>query len=293
MVRGQVRGVTLQPDSLDMAAHTTRSPNLHSQAKQVIFDVRQFFQKEKEYGSILIPITQVNRRTAVAARVCEKTVEKISREGRENAENQAPKKFTSPKKRQRSKPITADFFDNFNEGVLHRTVLRFYERKEIPTLEKIHEEVKNSIEYPGSRESLRQVLKKIGFRFATHNGRKFLLERNDVQYARDKFLREMRKHWADKHIVYLDETWVNQNHTVSKCWITENAGQATGVRVPTGKGGRLIVLHAGSKEGFVPGAALVFQAKNTGDYHDQMNAETFEKWLAEQLIPNIPPSSIS
>lgn len=59
-----------------------------------------------------------------------------------------------------------------------------------------------------------------------------------------------------------------------------------------GKGGRLIILHAGSREGFVPGAALVFQAKNVGDYHDQMNAETFEKWFSNQLLPNIPPASV-
>ncbi|XP_045105636.1 uncharacterized protein LOC123501111 [Portunus trituberculatus] len=270
-----------------MAAHPMRSQNLHSQAKEVFFNVREYFQNEKEIGSILDSITQVNRRTASAARVSETTMENINREGRENAENHAPK-FTSPKKRQRSKPIAEDFFDNFNEGILHRTILRFYERKGIPTLEKILEEVKESIGYPGSRETL----KRIGFRFAKHNGRKFLLERNDVQYARDRFLREMRKHLVDKHIIYLDETWVNQNYTVSKCWVTENAGQATGVRVPTGKGGRLIVLHAGSKEGFVPGAGLVFQAKNTGDYHDQMNAETFKKWFTNQLLPNIPPVSI-
>ncbi|XP_045104714.1 uncharacterized protein LOC123500116 [Portunus trituberculatus] len=172
-----------------MAAHHTRSQNLHSQAKEVIFNVREYFQNEKDIGGILESITQVNRRTASAARVSERTVENINREGRKNAENHAPK-FTSPKKRQRSKPIAEDFFDNFNEGVLHRTVLQFYERKEIPTLEKILEEVKESIGYPGSRETLRRVLKRIGFRFAKHNGRKFLLERNDVQYARDRFLRK-------------------------------------------------------------------------------------------------------
>ena len=156
--------------------------------------------------------------------------------------------------------------------------MQYYERKEIPTLDKIHEEVNNNLSYPGSRETLIRVLNKTGFRYAKVNGRKFLLKRNDVQYARSKFLREIRKHLStDKNIVYLDETWVNQNYTVSKCWMNENGGQAMGMKVPTGKGGRLIILHAGSKEGFVPGAVLVFQAKNVGDYHDQMNAETFEK----------------
>ncbi|XP_026736219.1 uncharacterized protein LOC113499852 isoform X2 [Trichoplusia ni] len=30
----------------------------------------------------------------------------------------------------------------------------------------------------------------------------------------------------------------------------------------------------------------------TGDYHDQMNAENFTKWLTEKLLPNIPINSI-
>ncbi|KAH7976968.1 hypothetical protein HPB52_021935 [Rhipicephalus sanguineus] len=38
-------------------------------------------------------------------------------------------------------------------------------------------------------------------------------------------------------------------------------GLSTGLRAPSGKGGRLIILHAGSADGFVDGAALVFRAK--------------------------------
>lgn len=67
---------------------------------------------------------------------------------------------------------------------------------------------------------------------------------------------------------------------------------AVGVRVPTGKGGHWIVLHAGTKNVFVHEASLVFRARNVGDYHDQMNAETFEKWFQTQLLPTIPASAI-
>lgn len=35
-----------------------------------------------------------------------------------------------------------------------------------------------------------------------------------------------------------------------------------------------------------------FQTKNVRDYHDQVNAETFEKWMKTQLISNISQSSI-
>ncbi|XP_064089245.1 uncharacterized protein LOC135203450 [Macrobrachium nipponense] len=76
-----------------------------------------------------------------------------------------------------------------------------------------------------------------------------------------------------RNVIYLDETWVNQNYTV-------------------GKGGRLIIQHAGSAEGFIPNAELTFTAKYDGDYHRQMNHEVFEEWFRCQLLPNIPPTSI-
>lgn len=246
---------------------------------------------EKENGGVLDDISQTVSRTVGATKASRRTVERIMKEARNNEEIQVPV-FASPKKRKRPSPVT-DFFDDFNIQVLRRTVLRFYERKEIPTIEKIHEELKNNLSYSGGRETLRKILIKIGFQYASADGRRFLMERSDVTRARSVFLREMRRHTTSgKNIVYLDETWVNQNYTVSKCWIEPKAEKATGVRVPTGKGARLIVLHAGSQQGFIPGAALVFQAKNHGDYHDQMNSETFEKWFRMQLLPNILPSSI-
>lgn len=119
------------------------------------------------------------------------------------------------------------------------------------------------------------------------------MERSDVVEARYHFLHVMKTLTSsEKPIVYLDETWINQNYTVSKCWVDGTSDKAQGIRVPTGKGGRWIILHAGTKNGFIPGAALIFKAKNTGDYHDQMNSDSFEKWWTTQLIPNIPPSSI-
>lgn len=53
-------------------------------------------------------------------------------------------------------------------------------------------------------------------------------------------------------------------------------GLSTGAVNPTGKGRRLIVCHIGSENGFVPGGLLCFESKkNTADYHDEMNSNTF------------------
>ena len=70
-------------------------------------------------------------------------------------------------------------------------------------------------------------------------------------------------------------------------------GTKGGVRKPTGKGSRLIILHAGGENGWIDGADLVFQSKkSTGDYHDEMNSERFEEWFCDQLLPNLQPSSL-
>ena len=66
-------------------------------------------------------------------------------------------------------------------------------------------------------------------------------------------------------------------------------GTTGGIRKPSGKGGRLIILHAGSENGCIDGAALVFQSRKAmGDYHDDMTSEHFEEWFHDSLMPNIP-----
>ncbi len=91
--------------------------------------------------------------------------------------------------------------------------------------------------------------------------------------------------------VYLDETFINKNHSNGKTWYLIEDG--AWVNKPSGKGPRLIIVHAITKDGWVDGAKLIFQAKtSSGDYHGQMNYENFSKWFENQLLPNIPDNSI-
>jgi hypothetical protein len=55
---------------------------------------------------------------------------------------------------------------------------------------------------------------------------------------------------------------------------------------------RLIVVHIGSKNGFLEGAELIFKAGTaSGDYHGQMNSQNFEKRLNKKVIPKLPLNS--
>ena len=107
------------------------------------------------------------------------------------------------------------------------------------------------------------------------------------------FLREVRELLdSGRPIVYLDETWVNAHHTVTSKWYdcSANPGRdAVQAEAPTGKGKRLIILHAGYEGGFLPDCSLVFVGKtNSIDYHDEMNGDHFAEWFEHKLLPNLP-----
>ena len=61
-------------------------------------------------------------------------------------------------------------------------------------------------------------------------------------------------------------------HNNEYIWIDSDG--TGGWKVPSGKGQRLIILHA--VEGWMDGAELVFTSKtNSADYHDEKNSEYF------------------
>lgn len=91
--------------------------------------------------------------------------------------------------------------------------------------------------------------------------------------------------------MYLDESYINVNHSVEKTWYFTDEGPW--VNKPSGKGPRLIIVNAVTKDGWVPNAKLVFQAKqSTGDYHGQMDYGNFSYGIKKQLLPNIPSPSL-
>ena len=153
----------------------------------------------------------------------------------------------------------------------------------IPTLDSLLPRVKEPpIGFSGCRSSLYKVVKRIGFRYKkVESGRHMLMERGDVVGARNRYLRILSANGNSENPrpeVYLDETWVNQNESIKKCWTT--ADGSVGPKLNTGRGSRNINLHAGGEEGFVPGGLLMFRSRNgnKGDFNDSMNHECFREW---------------
>lgn len=144
--------------------------------------------------------------------------------------------------------------------------------------------------------TLSRALDRWGFEFGKGIRTQHLKEKDHIIAARHRYLRKMRMNRKEKGgtirpEVYLDESYVNKNHSNDFVWFASEDGPW--IQKPTGNGERLIIVNAITKDGWVPNAKLIYKStKKTGDYHGQMNYEIFNKWFTEKLIPNIPQNSI-
>ena len=144
--------------------------------------------------------------------------------------------------------------------------------------------------------TLWRALQRWGFEFGTGVRSAQLKESERIIILRRQYLRQKLANRDDKGQtirpeVYLDESYINKNHSNDKTWYFEEDGIIIGK--PTGKGDRLIILNAITKDGWVPNSKLVFKAsKKTGDYHTNMNWDNFSKWFQEKLLKNIPENSL-
>lgn len=251
-------------------------------------NVQEFFTR----GGQKRTVAEVDNITSEATQVNIRTIRRLRQEKKASPGGI----FHSPRPRARIAKVTGQLDDTDKECV-RREVLSFYDRGKLPTLSALLTRVKEPpVNYNGSRSSLHTIIRDLGFRYrTTTSGRKILMERSDIVIARNKFLRELKQNRESEHPrqeVYLDETWVNQSMCMERCCPNEDG--SAGPRVKSGKGGRLIIIHAGSEEGFVPEALLKFQAQNgnKGDYHDSIDHKIFKTWFENQLLPNISNRSL-
>ena len=101
-----------------------------------------------------------------------------------------------------------------------------------------------------------------------------LMDGPEIVSWRRQYLRKIKQHREEnRRIYYLDKTWINEGHTVSKVWQDKNVqsnrqavleGWSTGIKAPSGKGRRLIITHIGSSEGFLKERLLLFESKKNG-----------------------------
>jgi transposase len=265
---------------------SSRGRPLTPETKKLVVLVKQYFDRNK-----LKPMEPSTKRTADALGIGMATVKRIMADF-----NHDPKLLDeSPKIRGR--PVYA-VSGSYQETV--RTYIRSANKKgAYITLANIRDFLKeNSTDEAFHLATLARTLNRWGFEFGKGTRSQHLKEKAHVIAARHRYLRRKRDNRSSgidtdtiRPEVYLDETYVNKNHSNDFIWYSGEDGPW--VQKPTGKGERLIIINAITKSGWISGAKLVFKStRKTGDYHGQMNWDLFKKWFTEMLIPNILKNSL-
>ena len=235
---------------------------------------------------------------AIAAEICgvnRTTTKRVEQRVMDTAQG----KTQGVKRKRGRKPVV---LDNFQERSLVRIVLGFYSRNPpvLPTTEMVRQEAISMVGFPQmSVNTLRKLLKTLGFAYTNRDKKMHVYQRQDVIAQRHKYLHDIALYrLLGFPIYYQDETWVNAYHVKEQCWQYKGDrhedlvgwfgyGNRGGIKVGAGKGKRLIVNHIGSSQGFLKNCDDVFEATKKIDFHDEMDADHWEGWLKKKVLPNI------
>ena len=260
---------------------------LSSEMKHVIVTLKNYFDRNKTH----LEGCASAQLTADALELSRVTVDRVMRDYRKNPNSID----NSPKIR--GKPSYA--VDASNQEVVRAYVRQANLEGSYITLETINDYLADrASEELFSIRTLSRALDRWGFEFGKGTRTQYLKEKDHVIVARQRYLRAIRSNRTSikegatiRPEVYLDESYVNKNHSNDFTWYVGEDGPW--IQKPTGKGERLIIMNAITKDGWVPGVKNIFKStRKTGDYHGQMNAGQFQRWFSEMLLPNIPSNSI-
>jgi transposase len=136
-------------------------------------------------------------------------------------------------------------------------------------------------------------------------------DHSEVAARNQQFIREWAPALEEERTgtavcVYSDESYVNTRHHAEMTWCDPASPQGKQLNTGLGKGARLIILHALTRDGLLVTndqktgrpivveqraagtqltSELVFQGKEEGDYHKNMNADTWTAWVTNRLLP--------
>lgn len=185
--------------------------------------------------------------------------------------------------------------DNFTQEIIKRQIYSMYAENNVPTVTSLFLKLKQDyVEFPYSETTLFRLIRKMGYKYSTLNQRHAIMESPRLIKCRMEYVRAIKNFRLEgKNIIFLDETWYD-THDLKKKGFADQSSKCF-LNAPCSRGQRIIILHAGSKNGWIPGA-LLLSAKNIknscADYHEDMTADLFETWFKDQLIPNLPSNSV-
>lgn len=210
------------------------------------------------------------------------TVKKIVKQGIE------------PRKKRRDAGVSK-LVDEGDRDVIRRKVYAMYAEQRVPTVSMLKFRLsEDETNISCSFTSLRRILSQMGFKYRAIAKKQVVMESQRLRQWRFNYINSIREYRsANRPIIYLDETWFDTHDTPNKGWT--DMSEYCQSKAPSNKGKRITIIHAGSEKGFVPNC-LLLSAKHIKDssldYHQDTNAELFEGWFKNRLLPNIPQNSV-
>jgi transposase len=256
--------------------------------RKMVVNVKHFFDNvKKTQNAMERPASQL---AASALDISESTIKVIMATFNKKGEDG----LNFSKFQQRGRPTYA--VESGIEPLVRQFIRRANRNGDPVNIEIIRNFMRDELHCDITHTTLWRALQRWGFEFGTGVRSAQLKESERVVIMRRQYLRLKRANrdengHAIRPEVYLDESYINKNHSNDNTWYFEEDGIIIGK--PTGKGDRLIIVDAITKKGWVPNTRLVFKAsKKTGDYHANMNWGNFSTWFQEKLLKNIPESSL-
>lgn len=256
--------------------------------RKMVVNVKHYFDHVKKNQ---IPVTgSASQLAASALNISESTVKVIM--AAFNKKGEEGLHFSKFQKR--GHPTYA--LESGIEPIIRRFVRNANRNGEQVNIDIIRKYMKDELNCDVAHTTLWRTLQRWGFEFGKGIRSAQLKESERIVILRRQYLRLKRFNRDDngdinRPEVYLDESYINKNHSNDNTWFFEEDDIIIGK--PTGKGDRLIIVNAITKDGWIPNAKLVFKAsKKTGDYHSNINWDNFSEWFQEKLLKNIPENSL-
>ena len=191
------------------------------------------------------------------------------------------------------------------EGWLHESK----RAGEVVTIKHLQSLLLTECNIKASKQVIRRVLKRLGYQWGPAKKVGVRTKRRDVSAILREYLMnyaralELEKS-GEYVIVFMDETFLHQRHSKNYTWFHPDHDDKNKVFCGTGKGKRLFIVHAMTKDGllsvpryqrqsddeeldkYAETAEWVFVGPvKKGDYHRNFDGQKFLRLVKERLIP--------
>ena len=253
--------------------------------KWMVIQVFQQCNKERN-KSPFIQTLDAHSRTANYTGVGRRQVVAIIKHFKETGNVLAPSLSGNRTTHETNIPSTA-------EEQIRRFIFKKHLEGEICNSNHIRDLLKETLKREIPLRTVQNHLDRMGFAYSrTHKKVRSLREKLYIRQQRHSYLYNVRslRNLGYKP-VYLDESFIHHYHGHQFSWFSEAEGDF--LERPAGKGRRWCFIHAMLQTGLIANGLYIFEAKkSTGDYHNMFNAQHFQEWWINQLMPNLPEKSV-